>query len=553
MKSEFFNKNRDAGFFIYTQPELEELYKFIDTNHNGVISKKEFKFHFFDREFLEMEADVVKSDVDEELKALFRRIDQNNTNYVNCDEVVKCFNILGFPSTPEMLEVEFREYDYDRDNRMDFKEFRRFMHSKIRGTVFKMDTMVDEVKRKFKKIHPTDGQSYEFVQFATGLAALAPDLTPEEAQAVFFELNQDQAGAVDLDDFIAYLKKPPTDRESPLVTNALFKIRKTQVLPLKELANIYGDVPRSFCTAFTRVNFMELKSLPSESLYPKLMPNTLAYFDLFGEFNNQKLGIVFPVKPQEVQYTRQIKIDLATGVPIPEAGKVPRKEQIKARELRAVLLDRETHKFVGGTIIMPATWSESYEDRWTFPNAENDCTFWVRAPTAKNPLTLVFEFVLFISHKGIDLQMSCGWCSIDLENLSRSGTFELPLNGGVPSISSQILTSDVRTGRTTFFGKLGKALGGNIKSELKIQVSMGDRLPPQLKIDLDLLPKTILVPTFAVKLWRAYRCYEARLAYSSGNVNPNIGSDLIIRAFLRCVNIPTFHQRLCKEWNNYGE
>ena len=43
MKREFFNRTIDSGFNAMTRDELDDVYKYIDTNHNGIISLKEFK------------------------------------------------------------------------------------------------------------------------------------------------------------------------------------------------------------------------------------------------------------------------------------------------------------------------------------------------------------------------------------------------------------------------------------------------------------------------------------------------------------------------------
>ena len=351
VKKEFFSKSIDDGFDSCSRDELDEVFKFIDINKNGVITLTEFKYFFYDRSFLENEAEKATTELDDDLRQLFRRIDAGNSGFVNSDEVVRCLNILGYPATPEMIEVEFKEFDFDKDNRFDYKEFRRYMHSKMRGTVFRMDHMTDDIRKKFQKIHPTNGQVFNLVQFAAGIVAAAPDITVEEIQAAFFEVDQDQTGEVHIDDILAFVKRPPDDRESPLVANAILKMKKSHVLPLKDLTAIYREVPQSFCTAFTRLNFLELKNLPSDSLYPKLMPNTLAYSDLFGEYTDQKKGLSYPVKPVDSKILRTITVSLATGVPIPDEAKVQRKEMIIARELRAVLFDRNTHKFVGGTLI----------------------------------------------------------------------------------------------------------------------------------------------------------------------------------------------------------
>jgi Ca2+-binding EF-hand superfamily protein len=511
------------------------------------------RFFFYDRNFLEKEMELAATELDDDLRLLFRNVDLQKTGFVDSDQVVKCLNLIGYPTTPEQLKLEFHQFDFDKDHRMDFKEFRRFMLSKMRRTIFKMDTMVDLLKTKFKKVHPTDGYCYEMRQFEAALATISNELTSDEAHTLFFEIDQDQSGTVTLDELIQFLKTPPRDFESPLVANAILKIKKTQMLPFKELIVLYNQIAKNFCASFTRLNFMEMKNLPSEQLYPRLMDNNLAYSDIFGEYYDHRTGIHYPIKPLESDYVRVITLDSCTGIPIPEAAKLDRRNQIRGREIRAVLFDRTIHRFVGGTVIMPASWDPDYEDRWVLENPEKDCNLYVKATGDLSCLSIVFEFVMFVNHKDVDLQVSCGWAAINLDNLNKDGKFDLPLSGGAPNITTQIHADDVRTGRSTFFGKVGKFFSGEIKSELKIRVQTKQKIKPKELQMLDLLPKTILVPTEALGLWRAYRCYLGRNINPTIGASSSLGSDIVVRTFLRCVNIASFHRSICFVWNKYAE
>ena len=558
VKREFFAKTMDAGFDSFSRDEMNEVFHYIDTNRNDVISLKEFKYHFYERDFLEREALEVRSDLDDELRVLFLKIDEHSTKYVSADQVVKCLNILGYPATPEMIEVEFKEYDYDKDGRMDFREFKRFMSAKMRSTIFRMNNMIDEIRKKFHKVHPTDGQVFDFIQMAAAMASLSPDLTPEEVQACFFEADQEQTGFVEIDDIISLVKRIPDETENPLVANAILKLKKPHVLPLKDLAAVYQDLPRNFCTAFTRLNFLEGKNLPCESLYPRMMSSTLGFSDLYGEYNDARTGLRYPVKPYASKYLRLVTLNLATGIPIPEANRVKR-EQITAREMRVVLFDRGTHKYVGGTVIFPARWDADYEDRWTFDMGGEEggaSSFWVRAPEEESALCLLFEFVVFLKHKNVELQMSAAWASIDLDNINKAGALELPLFGGMPSLTTQIHSSDIRASRPTFMGKVGKFFSGEVKSELRLKIALKDRVnkfSPQVRTGIDLLPRLIIVPADSVLFWRAYRCFAGRNGYISGSPNSMLPADLAVKTFMRCLNIASLQRRVSAVWNSHAE
>ena len=490
-------------------------------------------------------------------RGLFKTIGGEATGYVSCDEIVKCLSLLGYPVTPEMIAVEFREFDFDKDNKMDFREFSKFMNYKMRTTVFRIDHMLHEIRLQFQKVHPTDGQNFEFAQFSKALETINKEITIAEQEALFYEVDQDQSGFVNIEEVMKCLKRAPDDTESPLVTNCIIKLQLTHVISIKDLETIFHHLPKHFCISFTRQNFLQMKNLPSDSLFPKLMPSTLGYHDLYGEYLDQKSGVVFPVKPLSAQFTRLISLDLATGIPIPTPTKETSaliNDHIKSREVRVLMFDRETHRFVGGTQSFPATWNPEYEDRWWFEQPGVDYSFYVRAPSLKSSLYLIFEFVLVVERDKTTLQISSGWCSVDLDNISKSGSLELPLFGGAPSATFQIKTTDVKTGRSTLMGKIGKFFSGDIKSQLVLKVTMPDKIKPQTLQMLDFLPRTILVPVESLWLWRAYRFYVGRaVVQGSGKVNTSLNSDIIVKTFLRCVNLSSFHRKLAQIWNANAE
>ena len=64
--------------------DMGKLFRFIDFDNSGKIGKNEFKYYFYEREFLEME---VKNGndwvVEKDLKTLFSRIDSDGSGYID--------------------------------------------------------------------------------------------------------------------------------------------------------------------------------------------------------------------------------------------------------------------------------------------------------------------------------------------------------------------------------------------------------------------------------------------------------------------------------------
>lgn len=487
---------------------------------------------------------------------------------MDSDDIVRGLALLGHPVTPEKVALEFREFDYDRDGRMNYKEFARFMGFKLRTSIYRVDHLVDEIRRLFKKVHPSDGQVFDINQFrkAVDNVNLAFDdkatlkITQPELEAVFYDVDQDKTGYIDLEDFLAYVKKKPDDTESPLVSNFIIKLQQKHVVKLSVLETIFKNAPKHFCSSFTRNNFLEPSNLPSDFLAPKLMSNTLGYFDLYGVFVDPKTGNIYPTKPLPSDFVRLVTLDLATGIPIPssvqdnENSKHTIATYLKSRDVRVLLFDRETQKFVGGTLIFPAIWRPEYEDRWFFEETGFESSFYIKFFQQGSNLCLVFELVLNLEVDGANLQISSGWCSIDLDNMQTVSSAEMVIHGGVPNVSTQIKSTDVKTGRTTFIGKLGKLFSSEVKSQLKIKISKVDNSRLQVNQALDLLPRTVLVPTESLFLWRALRCYMGRnVNLGSGEVNTNLANDLVVKTFLRSVNVGSFHRKLAQIWTADAE
>ena len=79
---------------------------------------------------------------------------------------------------------------------------------------------------------------------------------------------------------------------------------------------------------------------------------------------------------------------------------------------------------------------------------------------ARKDLYVVFELVVFFKKNHIELQMSCGWAMLSLRQIVQDGAHTLQLMGGSPLSNMSILPDDVRAGRGTLFGKVGKWMSG---------------------------------------------------------------------------------------------
>ena len=70
---------------------------------------------------------------------------------------------------------------------------------------------------------------------------------------------------------------------------------------------------------------------------------------------------------------------------------------------------------------------------------------------------------------------------------------------------------------------------------------------------IEFLPKKCLIPHSAINICRAYRCYLGYHSYYKGKLNSLLNVDLIVKTFLRCMNLNSMAQKICDFWNTEVE
>jgi hypothetical protein len=435
------------------------------------------------------------NDYDEELRSLFRTMSPD-LGFLTIDGLVHCLNRLGCHQTYDFILLELQTLYPALDHTVSFLQFKQYMNFKfMNDSIFSIHHLIDDIKHKLQKAHPTDGLLFDFNQFSMGLKNICKEFTKEEEFKLFVLIAGSKNSVISIDSILHLLKSPPpTLYDQPVFKNSIFKIKKSLLTLISEVMRIINSLPTNFCLAFSRMNMLKLENLPSESIIPKLMPNTLGYSDIFPNYTDPKTGISYPLKPIQSKLNKIITLRLATGVPLPNLSQERKDLMIVARELRCTFFDRNLHKFIGSTTILKANWDVNFEDRWTF--GENGFSILVRADAPQN-LCIIFEFVAFFTEpvKGAEIQISCGWSSYDVENMESINTeVKAQILGGSPIINSKIRTSDVRTGRGTFMGKIAKFFSGDIKSEISFEVKEAEKLGQNIMVST---PKIGFYPSAA--------------------------------------------------------
>lgn len=87
----------------------------MDTNHNGMLSKKEFK-EFFDVDGnKKKDVNSIMNETRPHLKQLFNQIDTNKSNNIDCDELYNFFLRIGHNISEKDVHAYFDSIDNDND------------------------------------------------------------------------------------------------------------------------------------------------------------------------------------------------------------------------------------------------------------------------------------------------------------------------------------------------------------------------------------------------------------------------------------------------------
>jgi len=226
-RQEFIKMTKESGITSLTDYQLEQLFDYMDQDQSSLISIKEFRFYFYDREALEQDARAgvgSSKTFDDELEEIFKIIDVNKNGVIDLSEFATCLHLLRYSVNPELLEAEFRETDDNCDGRIDIKEFKQLMKKKLRKDYLKAHTQIPKIRNVFKSVHPYAEEHFTYTQFREAVTRMKYALSEAEIQAIFYEIDDQNSGIIFVDDFIHFILKDPEDFESPLAASAVLNV-----------------------------------------------------------------------------------------------------------------------------------------------------------------------------------------------------------------------------------------------------------------------------------------------------------------------------------------
>jgi hypothetical protein len=170
------------------------------------------------------------------------------------------------------------------------------------------------------------------------------------------------------------------------------------------------------------------------------------------------------------------------------------------------------------------------EDVWTFPGVRDNglnplllrCAS--KDELVKPNLYVIFELVIYVrqpSDKNKVVEMSCGWCQMELndaEQFGRAVVKKLPIKGGSPSAEMLIKDSDVHKNRTGIKYSIMGLVSNKIDSQLTVAIRPFSKFSDDNKFHMDMLPTVCLLPKRLLFLVSGFRNYlgEKLLSKQSG-------------------------------------
>ena len=355
--------------------DILNLFKKIDTNKTGFISENEFRLWFDTEDGKEpsQRGVILTRDLYSEIDALFRELDTDQSGFLTIDEMIRCMSKLGVSTTSEDVAKIFDRIDKNKDGKISPEEFREVMEEKIKKDILQLDDLLSDLRAEFKKADVNNTRELTPPQLYQALTNLGIQLTESELISLVNAIDKDRSGTIDIDEFIGFLLSPP-DKTSlgNEADSAIFNIRRANKISPLDLIEAFKNMPFNFIFSFTRDLTKKMENLPSSALKPKTRSSGMFYEDILPNFplkqkntepksKNAQVPVYYSIRPIASAIAAEIKLTLATGVPIPDAKAIDRASTIVGREVRACIFSKNINKYVSNIVNIPADWKSQYE------------------------------------------------------------------------------------------------------------------------------------------------------------------------------------------------
>ena len=547
------DKDRNKSFTIpnLTKPEIDAIYKAVDTRSNDSVTLNEI-ISFFNKYIKKKDNLINKDDqtslneyIKNELKSLFDNFDTNKNDTILFEDFYKCLKSVDHKATKYDAQTIIAEYTKKNPSTIDRGTFNEIMFNYIQKELVIQKQEKDYIKNLFKEIDIdnngflTRNQIKYLIKNKIGC-----NLTDAELEEILDKVDIKQENEIDIREFIYLLdnidspqknnqiensinSKPNQEEELIPIMNLNLNLNMHRKMKPKDFISLYSGLPLSFIPSFIREEQQKNNLLPSSCLKP-LTKDDITYEDIFPiesliyGTNKETINspeLVHPYKrlsPYEPKINCKIYFDdYATGVSSPDETlfESPNSQfKVVGRLLKICLYNNRYKIFVGNAISIDCIYKKEYQDRWYFESSDsnynNNIIIRYNEPDIMN-IDVVFEFVLVIQKKVeqtlYTVETSCGWCKIPMVDLQLPRSQKLPIKGGSPLSVGEISQFDIRKKRTGFIPKLATLFEGQINSECPIRVKVFKDLNSEEKKYINYLPGLIVCHAAAMNMIAIYR------------------------------------------------
>ncbi|VEN40404.1 unnamed protein product [Callosobruchus maculatus] len=139
------------------------------------------------------------------LKSIFDSFDLEAKGEINVDMIGQILDMLGHRQTPEELAAVVKEIDEDGNGVMSFEEFANLAAKFLIEEEEDTEAILRELKDAFR-LYDRDGLGYITVDLLRDiLKELEPTLSPSDLNEMIKEIDTDNSGTVDWEEFKAMM------------------------------------------------------------------------------------------------------------------------------------------------------------------------------------------------------------------------------------------------------------------------------------------------------------------------------------------------------------
>jgi centrin-3 len=384
----------------------------MDTNKDGLVSINEFCLCIEGvQQSLEQRLKQFDPQLEKELRAeideLFKFFDTNKDDKISQEELRVAVRAQQPLVTQREVEAIMRLADKNQSGQIDREEFMEIMLPQMKQEIMSYERNLDELRRLFKQFDLDQTNYLSKANLKSALSHLGIALTDVQLEDFMLEIDLDQNKMIDIDEFVAFLSVAEQLKfKNPNNKSVVVKIKHARKLQAMDFYNCFKNLPQSFQPTLTQEHLEKrYTNTPSFGLYPQFDSKTMSYKDL------AKLEDYYSLAPRQYVQRHQpfsaceLTIEEALNVPIPKKEDFAW-NSIKNREVRAYLVDMRTKDILSNTWIVSTSWREDQPTKWSFASPEvlqaSGRQVVMRSQQWSNEITvrdvhLVFEFVLFVN------------------------------------------------------------------------------------------------------------------------------------------------------------